>query len=115
MSLQVSDLCLVGVQPEPHVIRHAIQVQGTVTIGKNLLGTVITGNDDEMIVGVKDVIDSRASLVAVHLLLDQPHVDSLGAHQLAAGRHLVYCKLLRRESGRCQIHIGAHRLDGGNG
>ena len=111
MSLQVSDLCLVGVQPEPHVIRHAIQVQGTVTIGKNLLDPVITGNYDEMIVGVKDVINGRFWLVAVHLLLDQLHVNLMRGHQLA----IVNNESLGGGLGSRQIHIGTHRLDGGNG
>ena len=67
MGMEVLNLFLVVTQPELHVVRHTFQVQRTVAMGEHLLGAVVTGNDDETLVGVKDVISGQVGTRGIHL------------------------------------------------
>ena len=70
MSLQILQLLLINAKPVFHVGRHAVNVlDGAVTIGKHGPGTVITRNDDEVVVGVEDVVHGGSRLVGIHFLL----------------------------------------------
>ena len=63
MGQQVLNLLLVGAQPPTHVAGDAIHVKGAVTVAQDLLGTVITGNDDK----AATVIVEHVEVVAVSL------------------------------------------------
>ena len=56
MRLQVFHILLVAVKPVAHVAGQVGHVNRAVTVGKHLLGTVVTGDDDIGVAGVEDIV-----------------------------------------------------------
>ena len=81
MSLEILDLLLVIREPGLHVTRDVIDIEGSITIAQDFLGTVIARNDYITIAGVKDVINSTVQHLGVHLGMGKFHLTGDGCPQ----------------------------------
>ena len=98
------NLAFIGTQPVTHIVRHASHVQGTVAVGKNLLGTVVTSNNDKAIIGIEDVIVRQTRTVITHLGIEQFDVTSGGAIDARHGVHTLKITL--------SVSLSCHKVNG---
>ena len=110
MGLEIFDLSLIGTQPEFHVIGHARHVQGTVAIGQNLMGTVITRDDDKAAIAIENVICRQVSTAGIGFGMQQFDISCRDTVETHPRRALH--ETLGRQLGHGQIHIGCTDLHG---
>ena len=110
MCLEIFDLGLIGTQPEFHILGHARHVQGTVAIGQNLMGTVVTRDDDKATIAVENVICRQVSTAGIGFGMQQ--FDISCRDTVETFPHLALHETLGRQLGHGQIHIGCADLHG---
>ena len=62
---------LVGTEPESHILGHPFYIQGTVSIGQNLLSAIITSDNHEALTAIENIINRLLRSRGVWLDIEQ--------------------------------------------
>ena len=83
VGLEILNRLFVAIEPSPHVAGNRVEVYRTVSIAQNLLGTVVTRNDDITVLGIKHIVNSAIQHFGVHLGVSQLDFTRQRSHEVS--------------------------------